>query len=216
VTGGSAADLWIAVAIVGLYHGISPGMGWPLAVSAALFEGRAAGLLKALLALGIGHLAAVSLVLLPFAAFQLVMQAAMIRVGAALLVMAFGLLLLVRRRHPRALARIRPDQLLLWAFVIAVAHGAGLMLVPMYLGIAGHGQTGNMAAASRGFTTLLSVAMLHTASMVLSAGAVAWLVYRYLGLQFLKKSWFNLESLWALSLVLIGAVSLFSTSAAHS
>ena len=217
MTGGNPADLWIAVVLIGLYHGISPGMGWPLAVSAALFEGRPAALLKALLAIGIGHLASICVVLLPFAALQmLVARATEVRVGAGLLLVTFGLLLLVYRRHPRMLARIRPDQLLLWGFVIALAHGAGLMLVPMYLGIAAHDHMGPMAAGSRDLMTLMAVSMLHTAAMVASGGAVAWLVYRHLGLQFLRKSWFNLQSLWALSLILIGSVSLLSTGAGYS
>jgi hypothetical protein len=217
VTGGNPADLWIAVVLIGLYHGISPGMGWPLAVSAALFEGRPAALFKALLAIGIGHLSAICLVLLPFAALQLlVARATEVRVGAGLLLVTFGLLLLAYRRHPRMLARIRPDQLLLWAFVIALAHGAGLMLVPMYLGIAVHDHMGAVATGSRDLMTLMAVSMLHTAAMVASGGAVAWLVYRHLGLQFLRKSWFNLQSLWALSLILIGSVSLFFSGAGHS
>ena len=186
-------------------------MGWPLAVAAALFEGRPTGLFKAMLAIGVGHLAAIGLVLLPFAALEwLVERAAPIRIGAGLVVMGFGLFLLIRPRHPRALARIRPDQLFLWGFVIAVAHGAGLMLVPIYLGIAGHDHFGHADSASYGLLVLTGVSLVHTAAMVASGGALAWLVYRYLGLQFLRKSWFNLEMLWALSLVLIGAVGAFS------
>ena len=196
---------------MGLYHGISPGMGWPLAVSAALFEGRAAGLVKAMLAIGVGHLAAIGLVLLPFAGLQwLVAGAATIRVTAGLLIMAFGLLLLIRPRHPRALARIRPDQLLLWAFIISLAHGAGLMLLPMYFGIAGQEHAAHIGAASRGLRAVVAVSMFHTVAMVASGGALAWLVYRYLGLQFLQKSWFNLERLWALSLILVGLVGAIS------
>lgn len=175
------------------------------------------GLFKALSAIGLGHLAAVGLVLLPFAALQwLVVRAAPIRIGAGLLVMGFGLLLLIRRRHPRALARIRPDQLLFWGFVIAIAHGAGLMLVPLYLGIAGHDHLGHMGSASYGLLMLVSVSLVHTAAMVVSGGVLAWLVYRYLGLQFLRKSWLNLERLWALSLVLIGAAGAFSALDGYS
>ena len=73
-----------------------------------------------------------------------------------------------------------------------------------------------MAAGSRDLMTLMAVSMLHTAAMVASGGAVAWLVYRHLGLQFLRKSWFNLHSLWALSLIVIGSVSLLSTGAGYS
>lgn len=210
MAGGSVA-LWAAVFVSGLYHGISPGMGWPLAVSAALFERRAAALFRALLAIGLGHLAAIALVLLPFATLHwLVGHTRLVRMGAGLLVMGFGLLLLVRRRHPRALARIRPDRLLLWAFVVAIAHGAGLMIVPIYLGMTGNDHPGHAGLASHGLPTLLAVSVAHTVAMVAGGGALAWLVYRYLGLQFLRKSWFNLDRLWALSLILVGAAGAWS------
>lgn len=203
-------ELWLAIVVSGLYHGVSPGMGWPLAVAAALFNRRASGLLKAMLAIGTGHLIAIGLVLLPFAALEwLVERNAEIRIGAGLLVMGFGMFLLIRPRHPRALARIRPDQLILWGFVIAVAHGAGLMLVPIYLGIAGHDHFAHTDTVSYELLTLTGVSIVHTAAMVVSGGFLAWLVYRHLGLQFLRKSWFNLEMLWALSLVLIGAAGAF-------
>ena len=97
-----------------------------------------------------------------------------------------------------------------WAFVIAVAHGAGLMIIPIYLGIAAHNHLGHAVSAQHGLLTLLTVSLVHTAAMVVSGGALAWLVYRHLGLQFLRKSWFNLERLWALSLVLIGALGALS------
>lgn len=199
--------LWLGVVASGLYHGVSPGMGWPLATAAALFDRRSSSVIRTMLTIGAGHFAAIGLVLFPFAALEwLVEYAAPIRIAGGLIVMGFGLFLLIRPRHPRALARIRPDQLLLWGFVIAVAHGAGLMLVPIYLGIAGHDHFGHAASASYGILLLAGLSLAHTSAMVLSGGVIAWLVYRYLGLQFLRRSWFNFEMLWALCLILIGAV----------
>ncbi|MBR0716625.1 hypothetical protein JQ632_22080 [Bradyrhizobium liaoningense] len=206
--------LWLALIASGLYHGVNPGMGWPLAVSAGLMERSPRALLGALGALSAGHLLATFLVLLPFALlFVLAEWQRPIQLGASLLVIGFGVYRLVDRRHPRALARIPPTQLALWSFAVAVAHGAALMLVPIYLGLcqafdldAGHAAAGSLIKANLGMAVL--VAMVHVVAMVAAGGCLAWLVYRYLGLKFVSRSWFNLDAVWAASLILVGAVAL--------
>jgi hypothetical protein len=206
--------LWLAVVASGLYHGVNPGMGWPLAVSAGLMERSSRALVAALWPLSVGHLLAMLLILLPFGlVVTLVEWQRQIQVSASLLVIGFGLFRLVNRRHPRALARIRPTQLGLWSFAVAIAHGAGLMLVPIYLGLCrasdldkGHEAAGALINANLGMAVLVSV--VHTLAMIAAGGFSAWLVYRYLGLKFVSRSWFNLDATWAVSLILIGALSL--------
>ncbi len=212
--GWTTAGLWLAVVASGLYHGLNPGMGWPLAVSAGLMEKRPRALVAALWSLSIGHLLAVLLIVLPFALLvTLVEWQRPIQIGASLLVIGFGILLLVNRRHPRALARIRPAQLVLWSFAVAIAHGAGLMLVPMYLGLCrtdavdgGHAAAGSLVNANLGMA--VQVSLVHTIAMIAAGGLIAWLVYRYFGLKFVSRSWFNLDVLWAISLILVGTVAL--------
>src|SRR6202008_2779428 len=134
--GWTAAWLWLAVVASGLYHGVNPGMGWPLAVSAGLMERSRRALFAALGALAAGHLLASLLVFLPFAFLIALAEWQLpIQTAAGLLVTGFGIFLFFNRRHPRALARIPPTQLALWSFAVALAHGAGLMLVPIYLGL---------------------------------------------------------------------------------
>lgn len=206
--------LWLAVVASGLYHGINPGMGWPLAVSAGLMERSSRALLAALWPLGAGHLLAMLVVLLPFALLvALVEWQHPIQIGASLLVIGFGVFRLVDRRHPRALARIRPTQLGLWSFAVAIAHGAGLMLVPIYLGLCreadfakGHEVAG--ALMNSNLTVAALVSAVHAIAMVAAGGCSAWLVYRYLGLKFVSRSWFNLDASWAVSLILVGAAAL--------
>lgn len=212
----STAGLWLVVVASGIYHGLNPGMGWPLAVSAGLFEGRAGGLWNALGALGIGHFLAMVSILLPLAAmYVLVEYQREICIGAALVVITMGAYLLIDPRHPRFLSRVKPGRLVLWSFLIATAHGAGLMLVPIYLGIcgldgldAGHGAAAQLMGLNTGIALL--VAVLHTAAMIFSGGALAYAVYRVLGLNFLSRSWFNLDRVWALSLILVGGISLWA------
>ena len=189
-------------------------MGWPLAVSAALMDRRQSSFFKAIVALAIGHLLSMAAILFPFSVmYVLVDYQREIQIGAAGLVIAMGLYLLVNRRHPRFLARVPPTKLALWSFLAALAHGAGLMLVPLYLGIcqtigtnAGHAaadalMTGTIAIAA-------SVALVHILSMTLSGGLIAFGVDRWMGLKFLSKGWFNLDVVWALSLIVVGVLSL--------
>ena len=189
-------------------------MGWPLAVAAGLMDKSSRALVAALGPLALGHLLAILVVILPFSLLvALVYWQRQIQIGASFLVIGFGIFRLINRRHPRALARIRPTQLGLWSFAVAIAHGAGLMLVPIYLGLCraadldrGHQAAGALINANLGMALLVSV--VHSVAMITAGGFTGWLVYRYLGLKFVSRSWFNLDAIWAFSLILVGALSL--------
>ncbi len=217
----TTAGLWLAVVASGIYHGVNPGMGWPLAVSSALMERRRTALVRALIALAAGHFFAMLLILLPFSALgALVTYQTELRIGAGLLVIAIGLYILVTRRHPRFLVRVPPSRLALWSFLVAIAHGAALMLVPIYLGLCrldeldmGHRAAADLMARNVGLTFLVAIS--HTAAMLLSGGALAFAVYRWLGLQFLRRSWFDLEVVWALSLIGVGILGLATAAGGH-
>jgi hypothetical protein len=217
----SMTALWWAVIFSGLYHGINPGMGWPLAVSAALMERKHAALAKALAALAFGHFLAMTAILLPFSLIIfLVDWQREIRIGAGFLVIAMGIYLLINRRHPRFLARVHPTRLALWSFLAAMAHGAGLMLVPIFLGICSidNSETGHQAAQSLmsgGILTAFFVASVHTLAMTFAGGLIAILIYLWLGLKFLSRAWFNLDLVWALSLVVVGVFGVYAAYAGH-
>lgn len=207
----AGAALWFTVAALGAYHGVNPAMGWPLAVAGGMTAGHGRAVFAALLPLAWGHFAAMAVVLAPFALLGLYVEwSRAIRVAAGVLVLLFGLFRLAWRRHPRALARVRPSRLAWWSFLMATAHGAGLMLVPFMLGLcseapaAGHAAVMAVLARSN-LATALAVATVHTLAMLLAGGAMAWLVYRYLGLRFIRSAWFDLDRLWGVSLVAAGA-----------
>jgi hypothetical protein len=212
----TAAALWWAVVVSGIYHGINPAMGWPLAVSAALMDRAEGSLFKALGALAAGHLLAMGAILFPFTALLFLAQwQREIQIAAACLVIGLGVYLLLNRRHPRFLARVPPSRLALWSFLAAMAHGAGLMLVPIYLGLcrtvdtdAGHAAAQDLMASTAGIA--IGVALAHSVAMTLSGGMIAFGIYRWFGLRFLSRAWFNLDLLWALSLILVGAISLLA------
>ena len=216
------AALWWAVILSGAYHGLNPGMGWPLAVSAALMERKAVAMPKALLLLTTGHLLAMIAILLPFSLMiWLVEREYEIRLIASFIVIGMGTYLLINSKHPRYLARIHPAKLGLWSFLSAIAHGAALMLVPIYLGICqiaeDNGNTenaGHLAAQnlmSNDLFTALGVSLVHTVSMGIAGALLAILVYFWLGLKFISQAWFNLDKIWACSLILVGAFGLYFT-----
>ena len=212
--------LWLAVIASGLFHGVNPAMGWPLAVSAGMMEKSPRALFGALAYLAAGHLLSMLVIIVPFALVaSLAFWQWQIQIGASALVVSFGVFQLIRRRHPRILTRIAPQQLGLWSFAVAIAHGAGLMLLPIYLGLCGSDNTGMGHAAagiliSTNLGTALLVSLAHSLAMLAAGGILAWLVYRYLGLKLIARSWFNLDGIWAMSLILVGALSLAINAAA--
>ncbi len=167
-------------------------------------------------ALAAGHFLAMTAILLPFSLMTaLVAWEVEIRVCAGLLVIALGIYLLINRRHPRFLARVPPSRLALWSFLAATAHGAGLMLVPIFLGLcapeeldAGHRAAGSLMAGNLG--TALIVSLVHTVAMTFAGGLLAAVMYFWLGLKFLSRTWFNLDAVWAISLILVGVIGVWS------
>jgi hypothetical protein len=212
----ASAALWTTIVVLGVYHGLNPAMGWPLAVANGLTERRAGAVFRTALPLGGGHFAAMAIVLVPLAALAWVVEFSRpLRLAAAGLVLLFGLYRLLQPRHPRALARVPPTRLAWWSFLMATAHGAGLMLVPFVLRLCeapparadglerAHARVMDTLARSD-IATAVAVAGVHTAAMLLAGVGIAFAVYRWLGLQFLRKAWFNLDRVWGASLALAG------------
>lgn len=209
--------LWLGVVLIGAYHGLNPAMGWPLAVANGLSAKRGAAVFATFVPLGAGHLLAMALVLVPFAALSwLLAWQRELRIGAGMLVLLFGVARLLWRRHPRWLlrlhARVRPTQLLLWSLLMATAHGAALMLLPFVMGLCetpkpapGLGHEAVMTLMRTNLGTAVAVSLLHSAAMVGAGLLMAWLVYRHFGLRALRSAWLDLDLVWALSLVLSGA-----------
>ena len=217
------AALWLTIIAIGLYHGLNPAMGWPLAVANGMVERRTGAVFATILPLGGGHFAAMAVVLVPFAWLTWYVEwGRAIRIGAGALVVLFGIYKLIQRRHSRALARIRPTRLAWWSLLMATAHGAGLMLLPFMLGLCvtapapadgidaagrlelAHATVMNYLARSN-VAVAISVAAVHTLAMMLAGVGMAWAVYRYLGLRFLRRAWLNLDAVWGASLIIAGA-----------
>jgi hypothetical protein len=213
----STTALWLTVVALGLYHGFNPAMGWPLAVANGMTERRARAVFVTLLPLGAGHFLAIAVALAPFAWLGwYVAWSRAIRIGAGAAVLLFGTYKLIRRRHPRLLARIAPTRLAWWSFLMATAHGAGLMLAPFMLGLcAAPAADGTAHAAVLAYLartsagTALLVATVHGLANLVAGIVMAWTAYRYLGLPFLRRAWLDLDAAWGASLVVAGAAGIW-------
>ena len=204
--------------LLGAYHGLNPAMGWLFAVSLGMQEKNGRATVHSLLPLGAGHLLSVGLIVGVAQMAQLTLPIATVRIIAATALIGFGVYRLVRRRHPRWVGmRVSSRDLVLWSFLMASAHGAGLMLLPFVMGDpqhamadAGHLHHAMMNVAQGGAATLWWVPVgLHTLGYLLVTAALALLVYYKVGVAVLRRAWFNLDLLWVGALVGMGVLTLF-------
>jgi uncharacterized membrane protein (UPF0136 family) len=202
-----------AVMLLGVYHGINPGMGWLFAVALGMQQGSTRGVWRALPPIALGHGLAVGAVLGVAAALQLVVPLDVLKVVVAAILVSVGGYRLWRHRHPvYGGMQVGFRDLTVWSFLMASAHGAGFMVLPFVMGMpagvqaSGHAHHGVSLASSAG---PLSMALgVHTLAYLLVTMTVAWIVYRWVGLAILRTAWFNLDWLWACVLVVTGVVVL--------
>jgi hypothetical protein len=209
---------WLALALLGAYHGLNPAMGWLFAVALGLQEQRRGAVLQALPPIALGHAISILLAVLVVGIAQIVVPFDALRYGCAGVLILFGLYKLFRRKHPRWVGmRVGFRDLVAWSFLMSSAHGAGLMLVPVLLGLSEatqvpHDQANHATHAGMTGSTImladLSAVGLHTLAMFIVMGAIALVVYEKLGVMILKRSWFNLDLLWAGALVGAGVITL--------
>ena len=198
---------WATLFALGAFHGINPSMGWLFAVALGMQERRRAAVWRTLLPLAIGHAVAVAVALLVAVAAGIVLPAGALKLIVAALLIGFGIYKLVRSRHPRyGGMKMTLSNLVVWSFLMASAHGAGLMVAPLLLGTESH--TGMGMVATAGAAAGLMAALIHTTGYLLVTGVVAVIVYEYFGVLFLRRAWINLDLIWAAALVLTGVATL--------
>jgi hypothetical protein len=207
---------WVALLLLGAFHGLNPGMGWLFAVALGLQEKRRQAVLWAVLPIALGHAASIGVVVLVVGVMQVMLPQALLQRLCAGVLIAFGLYRLFRARHPRWVGmRVSFQDLTIWSFVMASAHGAGLMLIPILVqwptGHSSHAhpihQLSPEVIARSPELMLLAVAV-HTAGMLVVTCAVAVLVYEKFGLALLRRAWLNVDLLWAIALVTTGVAAI--------
>jgi hypothetical protein len=207
----------LAVFGLGLFHGINPAMGWLFAVALGLQEEKRAAVFRALPPMVLGHALSIGIIIAAVLVAQVNVPHVTLKIAAAAILFAFGSYRLLRSRHPNWVGmRVGFGDLTLWSFIMASAHGAGLMLVPFFLGtpapVEAHHHMSHQGAASANFSapSLLAASVaVHTLGYLLMTAAVAILVYEKLGIAILRRAWFNIDLVWMSALMLTGAFILF-------
>ena len=195
--------VWPTLFLLGAYHGINPGMGWLFAVARGMQEHRTRAVAWSLPPIALGHALSIGVVVLLAGLAQVVLPLVYIRIGVAVALVALGVYKLIRSRHFRwGGMQVGFRELTIWSFLMASAHGAGLMVLPVVLG-GPHAHHHSAAPVGGVWATLV-----HTLGYLTITTAVALVVYRKLGLAMLRRSWFNLDLIWAVALVVTGLVAL--------
>src|SRR5580693_6851413 len=204
--------LWMLL-LLGAYHGINPAMGWLFALALGMQEQKGSAVLMSLIPIATGHALAIGSVVLIVAVLGMTLALVAVRYSVAAILIGLGIYFLVRHQHPRWVRmQVGFRDLTVWSFLMASAHGAGLMVVPVLLGsttveaqgrIAGH----NHISSTSPLAGVLATGV-HTFAYLAVTGLIAWVVYRKFGLALLRKTWVNFDLIWAVALVATGLVTL--------
>jgi hypothetical protein len=209
---------WLALALLGAYHGLNPAMGWLFALALGLQERRRSAVIRALLPIALGHAVAITVAILTLHFLQHFFPIHILKWGVAVILLTLGVYRLLRASHPRGAGmRVGGKDLFVWSFLMASAHGAGLMLLPVLMAQPMLGMThtmGGMPAVPSSLSAFgIGLAVLiHTTSMLAVAGILALLffeTYEKVGLRLLRHTWLNFDLLWAIALLVAGIVVLF-------
>jgi len=205
--------LWLML-LLGAYHGLNPGMGWLFAVALGMQEQKGSAVARSLVPIALGHALAIGSVVLTAAFLGMTLPLMAIRYFVAAVLIGLGIYCLVRHQHPRWVRmQVGFRDLTVWSFLMASAHGAGLMVVPVLLasttveaqsGMAGHH---HMPPTASPLAAMLATGV-HTIAYLAVTGLLAWVVYRKLGLALLRKAWLNFDLVWAAALVATGLITL--------
>jgi hypothetical protein len=204
---------WTTLFILGAYHGLNPAMGWLFAVALGLQQNDARAVWQSLLPIAAGHLLAVGLVVAIAVIAGAVLPLSAVRIGVVVLLIVFGVHRLSGKGHPRwGGMKVGFLGLAFWSFLMASAHGAGFMLLPVLLKVSaaqampmGHALHSHVMSDPGPAWTAITV---HTMGYLLTMGAVAWIVYEKFGLSLLRKAWLNVDLIWAVALIATGGLTL--------
>jgi hypothetical protein len=206
---------WVTLFLLGAYHGINPGMGWLFAVALGMQQKSPRAVWRALVPISAGHALAIGVVVALAGLVQAVLPLRSLKIGVAVILLGLGFYHLLRHRHPRfGGMQVGFGDLAIWSFLMASAHGAGLMVLPVLFGMHGGdslaGSTVSMHhvhMAAMGGSASMSAVLIHTLGYLMVTGFVAWVVYEKLGLALLRKAWLNLDLIWAVALIATGILT---------
>jgi hypothetical protein len=213
---------WLSLLALGAFHGLNPAMGWLFAVSLGLQERRLRAVVVALGPIALGHALAIGIAAIAVGTLGLVIpQRLLLALGGVALLAFAAYKVITRFRHPRWVGmRVGPRELVMWSFLMASAHGAGMMLVPVLVALRGDAVASALAHAEHvghmghqmpggndSLLPALAAVGLHSAAMLAVAGTLAVVVYQHVGLEVLRRAWVNLDLIWVGALVVVGGMA---------
>ena len=203
--------IWLALFLLGAYHGLNPGMGWLFAVGLGLQKRDGRAVWQSLLPIATGHLLSIAIVVLVAVVAGTVVPLHILKIAIAVILLLFGAFRISGRGHVRwGGMQVGFRDLTIWSFLMASAHGAGFMLLPILIGMSGMATGHEMhAISSSGFAPQLLAVAIHTSGYLLLTGTIAWVVYRKFGLSLLRRSWLNMDLVWAGALIVTAGLTLF-------
>lgn len=234
----SASWPWLTLVAMGAFHGLNPAMGWLFAVALGLQERRLRAVLAALGPIALGHALSIGLFAVAVGLLGLIVPQRLLLIVGGLALLAFaGYKVVTRFRCVRWVGmRVSAVQLTFWSFLMATAHGAGLMLIPALVRLERSGAA--VAAAQDGhamdhmdmsmpmampmpmpshapatgggdpIAPLLGAVAVHTGVLLLVAGILAVVVYQRVGVEVLRRAWVNLDFIWTGVLTITGVITL--------
>jgi len=200
----------ITILLLGAFHGVNPGMGWLFAVALGMQERRLGAVWRALIPLTLGHALAIAVVVLVAVAAGVAVPAASLKIPVAISLAALGAYRMIRHRHITGGGmRVGMAGLTSWSFLMATCHGAGLMVLPVFLGMAAPAQGASCHHSGPQTSAAMAAAatLVHGAGYLAVTAAAAWLVFAKLGVGMLRKAWFNLDLIWAMALIATGVLT---------
>ncbi|WP_051914149.1 hypothetical protein [Thermorudis peleae] len=207
---------WLSLIFLGAFHGVNPAMGWLFAVALGLQERRTRAVVEAMGPIALGHALAIGVVAVVVGVLRVVLPQWLLLLFGGVAILGFAAYKLVTRfRHPRWVGfRVKPYELVIWSALMATAHGAGLMLVPVIAALRGGpapnvgGHAAHLVLAGQSLGMALLAVVVHTVAMLVVMAAVALVVYHELGVDILRSAWINLDFIWLAALVLAGGITL--------
>lgn len=204
---------WLAILGFGAFHGLNPGMGWLFALSIGLQQGKERAVWISLLPIAAGHAASILLIAILIMAGGYMVSSHELQILTAIILLLFGIYKIFNfYRHPRWVGmKVNNKDLFLWSFLMATAHGAGLMIAPALLEVSSpdHNMNHNMQMSDFYQNEIWIAITIHSLIMLLVMGIVAWIVYKKLGLITLRKKWINFDLIWAIALIITGSIAFY-------
>lgn len=200
------AGPWLAIAGLGLFHGVNPAMGWLFAVALGLHRQSQRVVLVSLLPIALGHAVAVAAVLTAALILGLVLDTTTLLRLSGIILVAWAIWHITRGHRQRVRVGMQAGLLglAMWSFLMAGAHGAGLMLVPVVMPLCLAGSQAQELVSASSLSIAAAAVALHTVAMLVTIAAISFAVYRWIGVAFLRWGWINLDVVWSAALLACG------------